>query len=187
MAGGLYLFVFCLLQILHVVQVVLNAALFEVPDNIFWRDRNSLFFAIAAVTVGPLIEELFFRKFLLGIVLKKSPIPVALCISSILFSVAHVDNYSNPPLEVFGLIFSHVVLGIGLGILYLTTRKLLYSIIAHVIYNFFILTPKPSILYATGIINGNGSFLTAIPYFIVLVGAVFYLLKLSEKCKALRA
>lgn len=181
-AGALYLFVFCLLQIFHIIQVILNSAFFEAPDNIFWNSKESLFNAIAVVSIGPLIEELFFRKLILGIVLRKFPIPLALFISSIFFGLAHIDNYSNPPLEIVGLISARTAVGIGLGTLYLTTGKLIFPVIAHVIYNFLILLPKPKLIYSTGIIDGSYSFLTALPYLFILIGISFYLFNLLRYC-----
>ncbi len=84
---------------------------------------------IKGCVVAPLVEELFFRKFIQESLAKRYSNTLALLSASILFSIYHQD---------LGSFFQIFIFGIGLGIVFLETRKIEYSIIFHSISNFII-------------------------------------------------
>jgi membrane protease YdiL (CAAX protease family) len=84
---------------------------------------------IGIILLAPILEELFFRKFLLIKLLEKYDKIIAIGISSLCFSLIHFDSPRN--------LFPTLIFGIISGIIYLKTKRIGYSIILHLIYNTF--------------------------------------------------
>ncbi len=61
---------------------------------------------LAAVLIAPICEEIFFRGFLFGGLLRGMTMWPALALSALLFAVAHFDIGSFVPLLVFGLVLA---------------------------------------------------------------------------------
>lgn len=75
----------------------------------------------------PILEELFYRRIILNSLLERHSAFFAILVSSIMFSIGHTDlNYS----------IYFFVYGIVLGILFLKTRNIYYSISLHIFINF---------------------------------------------------
>ncbi|WP_055435537.1 CPBP family intramembrane glutamic endopeptidase [Lacinutrix algicola] len=87
----------------------------------------SIFNIISLIIIAPIIEELFYRKFLLEKLAQKNGKLVSLLISSLCFSIIHIETPNN-------LIPSFIV-GMILGLIYLKTQKIGYSIVLHFIFN----------------------------------------------------
>ncbi|MCJ8152321.1 CPBP family intramembrane metalloprotease [Chryseobacterium sp. SSA4.19] len=79
--------------------------------------------------VAPLVEELFFRKFIQENLAKRYSYIFAVISASVLFSLYHRD---------LGSFFQIFIFGIGLGMVFLETRRIEYSIIFHSVSNFMI-------------------------------------------------
>lgn len=103
-------------------------------DNAVISSNNiSLFYnLISTLLIAPIIEELFFRKFLLEKLAKKNRPILAIIISSICFSIIHIETPNN--------LIPTFIIGIILGIIYLKTKKIGYCIMLHFIVNLIILT-----------------------------------------------
>lgn len=87
--------------------------------------HNYRFFS--SLILAPILEELFFRKYLLIKLLKKNSIIISLLVSSSCFSFIHIDNPKNLiPTFIFGYIS---------GFIYLKSKNILYSIIFHFLSN----------------------------------------------------
>jgi uncharacterized protein len=84
-----------------------------------------LFFLTAAVA-APLFEEFLFRGFLLPSLTRYVPVWVAICLSGLLFGVAHLSLSEIIPLTTLGII---------LGIVYARTKNLLAPMILHSLWN----------------------------------------------------
>ncbi|MBE4947603.1 CPBP family intramembrane glutamic endopeptidase [Chryseobacterium culicis] len=84
---------------------------------------------IKGCLVAPLVEELFFRKFIQENLAKCYSNTFALISSSILFTLYHTDL--NSSVQIF-------ILGIILGIIFIKTQRIEYSILFHSILNFVI-------------------------------------------------
>lgn len=103
-------------------------------DN-FISSKNNIaliYSLISTLLIAPIVEELFFRKFLLNkLSIKNKPI-IALIVSSICFSIMHIETPNN--------LIPTFISGIILGIIYLKTKKIGYCIILHFIVNLIIVT-----------------------------------------------
>ncbi len=84
---------------------------------------------VATVILGPILEELVFRRVVFGSIVQTQNFWVAGIISSIIFALIHFD-------------FTHIILytisGFIFAFLYYKTRRLLTSIIAHMMLNGFV-------------------------------------------------
>lgn len=84
---------------------------------------------VATVVFGPILEELVFRRVVFGSIVQTQNFWVAGIISSIIFGLIHLD-------------FTHIILytisGFVFAFLYFKTRRILTSIIAHMMLNGFV-------------------------------------------------
>ncbi len=86
-----------------------------------------LYRVIDALILAPFLEEIIFRYYIFGGLLKNYSMRTAMLTSSILFSLIHIDSPRNLiPTFVFGIISS---------ILYFRTHKICYSILLHLFAN----------------------------------------------------
>ncbi len=113
-----------------------------------------------AISVAPLVEELFYRKLVCDLLVKNYSVLNTILLSAIIFSLAHVFTGTNLWYSFSG--------GIVLAFLYLKSRKLVLSIIMHIFIN---IVTFP-LLYAIGyslknstIVNNNFYFL----YWLVII------------------
>jgi len=77
---------------------------------------------IITVTLVPIVEETFWRKQVLGMLLKKTSPFVAIIISSVLFAFAHLKFTEFGFLFIWGLLF---------GFIFYKTKSIVYSMILH--------------------------------------------------------
>lgn len=84
---------------------------------------------VATVFLGPILEEFVFRRVVFGSLIQTQNFWVAAFVSSIIFAIIHID-------------FTHIILyaitGFILAFLYYKTKRLLTSIIAHMLLNGFV-------------------------------------------------
>lgn len=88
-----------------------------------------IFFYQTFVTllIAPVLEELFFRKFLITELLKKHKKVTALVVSAVLSATLHWESLSNLiPAFIFGIIT---------GLIFIKTRRVMYTIILHFLFN----------------------------------------------------
>lgn len=108
---------------------------FKLPEELYksfpYEEHKLNFTAyvsfVSSVIVTPIVEELFFRKFLLIELKKKYSVQIAVVLSTLLFSAFHLPNFGNllPPF----------ILGITSAFLYLKSGKIMYSILLHALAN----------------------------------------------------
>ena len=83
--------------------------------------------------VGPIVEEMFFRQFLIGLIERFAPTWVAVVVSSVLFGALHMHSFALS--EVLSVI-PHAFFGLSCGLLYVKTdRNLLYPASIHCLNN----------------------------------------------------
>lgn len=88
-------------------------------------------FVIIVAIVGPIVEELVFRKSIHDILRSyKLPVWLILSISSILFGAIHVINAGD-----FVQIFPYVFMGVALGAVEIYSRNIYPSIFIHIFIN----------------------------------------------------
>jgi membrane protease YdiL (CAAX protease family) len=90
---------------------------------------------IAAALVAPFVEELFFRGFLFGIYRRRQPLWVAYLVSSVLFTVLHLDPTRMNPSQMAGLSVGIFMLAILLNWVYQHTGSLYPGMVAHAVNN----------------------------------------------------
>lgn len=103
-------------------------------DNSVISNNNIalIYSLISTLLIAPIIEELFYRKFLLDKLLGKNKPILAIIVSSICFSIMHIETPNN--------LIPTFISGIILGIIYLKTKKIGYCIMLHFIVNLIIVT-----------------------------------------------
>jgi membrane protease YdiL (CAAX protease family) len=90
---------------------------------------------IAAAVVAPFVEELFFRGFLFGVYRRRQPLWLAYVVSSVLFTILHLEpNRMNVP-QMAGLSVGIFLLALLLAWVYEHTSSLYPAIVAHAVNN----------------------------------------------------
>lgn len=82
---------------------------------------------ITVVVIGPIFEELIFRKLMIDRLSRYGEL-IAVMVSSVAFGLFHGNFYQ---------FFYAVMLGLILGYMYAKTRNIKYSILMHMLINFF--------------------------------------------------
>src|SRR5690625_4529294 len=100
----------------------------ENTDLIVDLARMNMLFIIIPAIVGPIIEELVFRKVIFGTLYRKMNFFGAALLSSFIFAVMHMD-------------FSHLIIYISMGFvfafLYVKTKRIIVPIVVHMALNSF--------------------------------------------------
>lgn len=78
------------------------------------------------LVIVPFLEELFYRKLIFSSLLEKLGVYISIIISSLLFSIGHLDFNNSIIFFIFGMI---------LGVTYWKTRNLYYPILIHIFIN----------------------------------------------------
>lgn len=96
------------------------------------RSSGSILMILSAVFIGPVVEELIFRKALFGLIKKDS---LALIASTVIFGLIHVIGESSIQTAlVNGL--SYFVMGFVFGLIYLKNkRNIVVPILVHIVSN----------------------------------------------------
>ncbi|MGH2566550.1 MAG: lysostaphin resistance A-like protein, partial [Ginsengibacter sp.] len=87
-----------------------------------------LYLALNVVIISPFFEECIFRYYMVGGLLKKYNFLTSILTSSILFSLIHISSPRN--------LIPTFILGFTSAIIYYNTKKIIFSIILHLLYNF---------------------------------------------------
>ncbi len=82
---------------------------------------------IMAITIGPVVEELFFRGFLYNALKTRLPLWVAAVAQAVIFSLLHNYNLLNT--------FAVFLLGIAFALVYEFRKNLLSPVLTHVFFN----------------------------------------------------
>jgi membrane protease YdiL (CAAX protease family) len=112
------------------IDLIIHLNFLPKLDNFDSTNNNyklSLVNGIYVIIMTPIFEELYFRRFLLEKLLKKNGIYKSLFVSSLCFSFVHfITPYNIIPTFFAGLV---------LGLIYIKTRKIGYSILLHILVN----------------------------------------------------
>lgn len=100
-------------------------------DNLFQNRRDAFLLAIIATTLGPLMEELFFRGFFYPVVAKRWGAGWGIFLSALPFALMHMQQYGYA----WGILV--VIFGVGVvcGIVRAVTGSVAASFLVHVGYN----------------------------------------------------
>jgi len=102
----------------------------KIETLILNRSVSNTVLLIVVSFIGPIIEEIFFRGFLYSAFKKNWGILPALFLSSILFSLVHLEVYSFVPLFIIGWLLAYI---------YEKTKSLFPAIFLHAIYNLILI------------------------------------------------
>lgn len=98
--------------------------------------RQSPLFILVPAIVGPILEELVFRKILFGTFYKRWNFLVAVILSSLIFAVLHMDL-------VHTLIY--FAMGVVFAFLYVKTKRIIVPILVHMLMNTIVVVTQLSI------------------------------------------
>jgi membrane protease YdiL (CAAX protease family) len=92
-------------------------------------------FLLVAAVVAPFVEELFFRGFLFGVYCRRQPVWLAYLVSSLLFTILHLEPGRMNASQMAGLSVGIFLLALMLAWLYRHTGSLYPGMIAHAVNN----------------------------------------------------
>lgn len=105
--------------------------------NLLWEDINfdarQLFIDFGLLLIIAFAEEIVFRGYILGNLLKLTNRWVALALSAVVFALFHINNPGMNMLPVINIFLA----GLMLGINYIYTKNLWFSIVLHMTWNFY--------------------------------------------------
>jgi membrane protease YdiL (CAAX protease family) len=99
-------------------------------DQFFSRPRDAYLIAIFAVTIGPLMEELFFRGFLYPAVARRTGVPLAILLTALPFGLMHYLQYRS-----WAAVLVITLVGVVLTVVRAATKSVAASFVVHVGYN----------------------------------------------------
>lgn len=126
--------ILCIISIFIVVAVLnflsrINLYVFQntqtSQSNVI--DGPTIIYVVDTVIIAPLVEEMFFRGYLLNKLSERYKVGTALIISTVTFSLVHLQRF-----------WSVILLGVFLSVIYVKTKSLLISIICHSTNNAFV-------------------------------------------------
>jgi len=104
----------------------------ETPfDQLFEKPRNAYLLALMAVTLGPLMEELFFRGFLYPVLARRWGAGWGIFWAAVPFALMHLPQYGYS----WGIILVILAVGVVCGIVRAATKSVAASFLVHAGYN----------------------------------------------------
>lgn len=102
-------------------------------EHLFDRPLDAYLLAILAVSVGPLVEELFFRGFLYPALARRTGVAWGIVLTALPFALLHLPQYG----WAWGAALIIFLVGVICGIVRAVTRSVAASFLVHVGYNGF--------------------------------------------------
>lgn len=121
-------------------------------------ETSSSFYYFSIVFISPVLEEFYYRKIILNEISKKYNSFWAILISSILFSLMHMDYVQCQISFLFGLLA---------GYLYLKTNKIEFTILLHSLVNLLIIITSSKLIPFD-----TNYYLVGIYIFVILIGYI---------------
>ncbi len=100
-------------------------------DKLFARPRDAYLLAIIAVTLGPLVEELFFRGFFYPVLARRWGMAWGVFLTALPFALMHMPQYGYA----WGALLVILIVGIVCGVVRAVTHSVGASFLVHVGYN----------------------------------------------------
>jgi len=130
-AWGLLLLGAFMLLVLSVLENLLPMPKDTPFDKLFARPRDAYLIAIIAVSLGPLVEELFFRGFLYPVLARRWGIAWAISLTALPFALMHMPQYGYA----WGALAVIFIVGVVCGTVRAVTKSVGASFLVHVGYN----------------------------------------------------
>ncbi|OLS19951.1 MAG: hypothetical protein HeimC3_42770 [Candidatus Heimdallarchaeota archaeon LC_3] len=143
----IYLSAFSLVFVFGFIITTLSAIINNIPESSYESITlvsenltifNVLLLFILIIILAPIFEEFVFRRILIPLLEGGHGTYGALIISSLCFGLIHTDNDLVNGNAVFAFIHgvNAIILGLGLGFVYILTRNIIYPILFHGFNNF---------------------------------------------------
>jgi uncharacterized protein len=100
-------------------------------EHLFDRPRDAYLLSIIAVSLGPLMEELFFRGFLYPVLARRMGVVWGVLLTALPFGLIHLPQYGNA--WAAGLVI--FLVGVACGAVRAATKSVGASFLVHVGYN----------------------------------------------------
>jgi hypothetical protein len=100
-------------------------------EHLFDRPRDAYLLAILAVSIGPLMEELFFRGFLYPVLARRVGVAWGIVLTALPFGLVHLPQYG----WAWGAALVVFLVGVVCGVVRATTRSVAASFLVHVGFN----------------------------------------------------
>ena len=130
-AWGLLLLGAFMLLVLSMLENLLPMPKDTPFDKLFSRPRDAYLIAIIAVSLGPLVEELFFRGFLYPVLARRWGMAWAIFLTALPFAVMHMPQYG----WAWGALAVIFIVGVVCGTVRAVTKSVGASFLVHVGYN----------------------------------------------------
>jgi uncharacterized protein len=100
-------------------------------EHLFDRPRDAYLLAIIAVSIGPLMEELFFRGFMYPVLARRMGVAWGIVLTALPFGLIHLPQYG----WAWGAALVIVAVGVVCGVVRAATHSVGASFLVHVGYN----------------------------------------------------
>ncbi|MGP0019133.1 MAG: lysostaphin resistance A-like protein [Candidatus Sulfotelmatobacter sp.] len=100
-------------------------------EHLFDRPRDAYLLAIIAVSIGPLMEELFFRGFLYPVLARRTGVAWGIALTALPFGLVHLPQYG----WAWGAALVIFLVGVICGAVRAATRSVAASFLVHVGFN----------------------------------------------------
>ena len=100
-------------------------------EHLFDRPRDAYLLAIIAVTLGPLMEEIFFRGFMYPVLARRMGAAWGIVLTALPFGLIHLPQYG----WAWGAALVIIMVGVVCGVVRAVTRSVGASFLVHVGYN----------------------------------------------------
>ena len=100
-------------------------------EKLFARPRDAYLLAIIAVSLGPLVEELFFRGLFYPVLARRLGAAWGIILTALPFALMHMPQYGYA----WGALLVVLIVGIVCGVVRATTKSVAASFLVHVGYN----------------------------------------------------
>ena len=142
-----YLIAFSIVYVFGIIMTTLTSFTKEIPESSYESITlvpenltiiNIVLLFLLLSVLAPIFEELVFRRLLIPMLEGGYGTFGALIISAIIFGLIHTDNdlINGNTLFAFFHLINAVILGLGIGFVYILTRNIIYPILFHGFNNF---------------------------------------------------
>jgi len=100
-------------------------------DKLFARPRDAYLIAFIAITLGPLVEELFFRGFFYPVLARRWGAAWGIFLTALPFALMHMPQYGYA----WGVLLIILIVGIVCGVVRAVTHSVGASFLVHAGYN----------------------------------------------------
>jgi uncharacterized protein len=130
-AGKFLLLGVALLFSLNLLERILPTPKSTPFEQFFARPIDAYLTSVFAVTLGPLMEELFFRGFLYPVLQRRIGVPLAIFFTALPFGLMHLPQYGYA----WGAALIIFLVGVALTTVRAATKSVAASFLVHVGYN----------------------------------------------------